>query len=84
MTTVPTTTAEHLGILRQQHVPRLAGQHAPYLARQLHLWKEGLNASADNGAIMAPIAARLTDEQIRDVSAYYASLAPTAAGKRSP
>ncbi len=64
--------------------PRLAGQHAPYLARQLQLWKEGLNASTDNGAIMAPIAARLTDEQIRDVSAYYASLAPTAAGKRSP
>jgi cytochrome c553 len=64
--------------------PRLAGQHAPYLVRQLHLWKEGSNASADNGAIMAPIATRLTDEQVRDVSAYYASLAPAAAAKRSP
>jgi cytochrome c553 len=64
--------------------PRLAGQHAPYLTRQLQLWKEGLNASADNGAIMAPIAKRLTDDQIRDVSAYYANLAPAAAGKRSP
>jgi cytochrome c553 len=64
--------------------PRLDGQHAPYLVRQLRLWKEGVNAGTDNGAIMAPIATRLSDEQVRDVSAYYASLAPTAAGKRAP
>jgi cytochrome c553 len=63
--------------------PRLAGQRAPYLMRQLQLWKGGLNAATDIGAIMAPIATRLTDEQIRDASAYYASLAPMAAGKRA-
>jgi cytochrome c553 len=64
--------------------PRLAGQHAPYLTRQLYLWRGGLNAGTDNGAIMAPIAMRLTDEQIRDISAYYASLAPAAAGGKAP
>jgi cytochrome c553 len=64
--------------------PRLDGQHAPYLARQLLLWKEGLNAGADSGAIMAPIASRLSAGQIQDVSAYYASLAPMAAGKGAP
>ena len=64
--------------------PRLDGQHAPYLQRQLELWRRGLNAGTDNGAIMAPIAARLTDAQIRDVSAYYASLAGKAAEKKPP
>jgi cytochrome c553 len=64
--------------------PRLDGQHAPYVQRQLELWRSGLNAGTDNGAIMAPIAVRLTDAQIRDVSAYYASLAAKAAEKKPP
>jgi cytochrome c553 len=68
--------------------PRLDGQHAPYLARQLQLWKEGVNTGTGAGTIMAPIAGRLTDKQVRDVSAYYASLAPapvpTPAGKVAP
>jgi cytochrome c553 len=80
---IPACTACH-GSAGLATLPLLDGQHAPYLTRQLQLWKDGLSAGTDNGAIMAPIARRLTDEQIRDVSAYYASLARAAAGKRAP
>ncbi len=55
--------------------PRLAGQHADYMANQLRLWKQGLKAGTDNAAIMAPIAQRLSDRQIDEVSAYFNSVA---------
>jgi len=54
--------------------PRLAGQHAPYLAGQLRLWQRGLRAGSVTGAIMAPVAKRLEAAQIEDVAAYFASL----------
>jgi cytochrome c553 len=53
--------------------PKLAGQHAPYIASQLRLWQRGLRASTAHGAIMAPIAKRLSDEQIIDVAAFFGS-----------
>jgi cytochrome c553 len=55
--------------------PRLAGQSERYLREQLHLWKKGLR-QAGQGAIMAPIANRLTDEQIAAVATWYASQPP--------
>jgi cytochrome c553 len=60
--------------------PRLAGQHATYLAGQLRLWQRGLRDRTARGAIMAPIARRLSDRQIDDVAAYFASLAPVPPG----
>lgn len=54
--------------------PRLAGQQARYMAGQLRLWKRGLRTSTAGAAIMAPIAARLTEQQIEDVSAYLATI----------
>jgi cytochrome c553 len=57
--------------------PRLAGQNAGYMVRQVRLWKTGLNGATDTGAIMAPIAMNLNDQQIEDVSAYFASLTPS-------
>lgn len=54
--------------------PRLAGQHAPYVVQQLQLWQKGLRADTAHGAIMAPIARRLTEQQMRDVAAYLESL----------
>jgi cytochrome c553 len=57
--------------------PRLAGQNAPYMQTRLSLWKQGLPANTDTAAVMAPIARALTDEQIADLSAYYASLQRT-------
>jgi cytochrome c553 len=60
--------------------PKLAGQHARYIVNQLHLWQRGLRASTAHGAIMAPIAKRLNDQQIQDVAAFFDSLAaPVAA-----
>lgn len=53
--------------------PRLAGIDADYLAHQMRAYEKNRE-----DPIMAPIVAALTDREIRDVSAYYASLPPPA------
>ena len=53
--------------------PRLAGQSKRYLAGQLELWRHGGRDLTAYGEIMSVIAERLTPEQVRDVSAYFAS-----------
>jgi cytochrome c553 len=50
--------------------PRLAGQPAGYLSRQLQDYKSGARANA----IMSPIARALSPDDAADVSAYFASL----------
>ena len=47
--------------------PRIAGQYADYLAKALHDYKSG----ARKNAIMAGMAAGLTDKDIENVSAYF-------------
>lgn len=47
--------------------PKLAGQHAQYIARQLRLYASG---ERDN-AIMLGFAAQLSEDDIRNVSAFY-------------
>jgi cytochrome c553 len=69
---IPACTACH-GQAAMPIFPRLSGQHARYMTRQLELWKRGLNSATDTALIMAPIAKRLTDQQISDVSRYYAA-----------
>ena len=49
--------------------PKLAGQYPEYLAKALHDYKSGERKNA----IMAGFAAGLSDEDIDDLSAYYAS-----------
>lgn len=49
--------------------PTLAGQHPEYTAKQLTEFRSG----ARRNAIMAPNAARLTDEEILHLSAYFAA-----------
>ena len=49
--------------------PNLAGQHASYLRKQMMEFKSG---SRENPQ-MSPMATPLSDEDINDVSAYYAS-----------
>jgi cytochrome c553 len=61
--------------------PRLAGQHAAYMIGQLQLWRRGHNAATEHAAIMAPIARQLSETQITEVSAYFATLDPAAAEK---
>jgi cytochrome c553 len=56
--------------------PRLAGQNAAYMANRLRLWKQGLAPSTDTESVMAPIARLLSDEQIADVSAFFAGQSP--------
>ena len=55
--------------------PALAGQHGGYLLGQLAAWREG-RRSGDPLDLMGTIAKRLTDEEIRAVAAYLASLDP--------
>lgn len=59
--------------------PNLAGQHANYLIKQLHDYKEAKTRSAP---IMASIALSLTDEDIQTLSLFYAQLA-SAENKKS-
>ncbi|WP_409072721.1 c-type cytochrome [Mitsuaria sp. BK037] len=49
--------------------PIIAGQHADYLAKQLHEFKSGKRKNA----VMSGMAAPLSDADIRNVSAFYAS-----------
>ncbi|MDO9270403.1 MAG: c-type cytochrome [Methylobacter sp.] len=49
--------------------PKLAQQHSSYLASQLHAFKDG----SRNDPMMSAMALPLTDEDITDISAYYAT-----------
>ena len=51
--------------------PRLAGQHAVYMKGQLRLRRDGVTFRSGSAAIMAPIARRLSDKQIEEVSAFF-------------
>lgn len=49
--------------------PKLAGQSGPYLVEQLKLFKNGVR----NNPLMNPQAAGLSEQDMRDLAAYYAS-----------
>ncbi len=49
--------------------PKLAGQFPEYLVEQLEAFKSG----ARKNPLMTPMAARLTDQDMQDLAAYYAS-----------
>jgi cytochrome c553 len=56
-----------------KNFPRLAGQHAEYTYAQLQAFKSGQRGHSDkdpNGAIMATIASRLTDAQMKALADY--------------
>ena len=57
------------------NVPRIAGLHPIYVARQLHLFKDGGRAGADAALMKKPVM-QLTDEDILNISAYVGSLSP--------
>ena len=50
--------------------PNLAGQHGPSIYKELRDFQSG----ARNSAIMAPMVVGLSDQDLRDLSNYYASL----------
>jgi len=55
--------------------PKIAGQHYDYLVKQLHDYRvrTGDTAPLRPNAIMQGIASQLTEEQIRDLSGYFAA-----------
>jgi cytochrome c553 len=52
--------------------PNLAGQHAAYMVKQLKDFKSG----ARKDPIMAPMAAPLSDQDMENLSAFFASQKP--------
>lgn len=60
------------GVSENPTVPSLAGQQDRFLQWQLVFFRSGRRANE----IMGPIAAGLTDEDIRNLGAYYTSLPP--------
>jgi cytochrome c553 len=51
--------------------PVLAGQHESYLAQSLASYRDGTRTNA----VMAGMAANLSDQDIADLAAYYAAMA---------
>lgn len=58
------------GLAVQQIYPILAGQHESYLVHSLRAYRSG----ARQNAIMAGFATQLSDADIEDLAAFYASL----------
>jgi len=59
--------------------PKLAGQHANYIATQLKHFKDGTRKDAQ----MSPMAMPLSDQDMEDLAAYFASL-PVTTGEADP
>jgi len=59
--------------------PSLAGQNAAYVAKQLRLYHAGKRPGPPgdvDAALMPPMAAALTDQDVEDIAAYYAAQTP--------
>lgn len=63
-------------VTRNSAYPSLAGQDARYLEQQLALWQEGVRGGSPYAPIMTAVGRRLSDEDRRAVTAWYASLPP--------
>ena len=62
------------GVARIPVAPNIGGETAEYLAAQLRAFKEGARVHE----MMSVVAASLSDEQIADLAAWYASITPVA------
>jgi len=71
--TIPCAICHGAGLRGLGEVPRIAGGHPTYIARQLYLYKLGLSNGAAS-ALMKPTVANLTDDDILALAAYLASL----------
>lgn len=70
---IPACLSCHSGRASDQF-PLLSGLSSEYLSGQLKLWQEGHRSETAYGAVMSAVARRLSQEQINDVAAYFASL----------
>ena len=62
---------------RNPSYPSLASQHATYLKGQLQLMKERRRGGSEYVHLMHAFVDRLTEQQIEDVTSYFASLPPS-------
>lgn len=74
--TVPACTSCHgPGATRgNDAIPRLAGQSEAYLAAQLRLWRSGTRGGGPRAELMTKSAARLSDDEIEELAAWFAGL----------
>jgi cytochrome c553 len=63
--------------------PYLAGQYGPYIELQFRFWKEGARRNDPLG-VMQHIAQQLSEEDIRAVAAYFASMPPPTGPQQEP
>ena len=54
--------------------PRLSGQSAEYVEKQLKAYRDGERDAGQNASIMMDVAAKLTDSEIKAVSSYVSGL----------
>jgi len=54
--------------------PRLSGQSAEYVAKQLKAYRVGERDGGQNASIMMDVAAKLTDQEIKAVASYVSGL----------
>lgn len=54
--------------------PRLSGQTAEYVEKQLKAYRDGERSGGQNASIMADVAAKLTDAEIEAVASYVSGL----------
>jgi cytochrome c553 len=69
---VPPCASCHGPPARYPYYPRIAGQDAGYLARQLELFRAGVRGGTAFAHVMHAVADGLTDEAIAVVAAFYA------------
>lgn len=60
------------GISSNSLWPSLAGQHQEYLTKQIKAFRDGQRSDVS----MQPFVANLSDQDIEDIAAHYASLSP--------
>jgi cytochrome c553 len=58
------------GVSVATNIPNLAGQHYPYLLARMQAFKNG----SEKSAIMNEMSRPLSEQQIEDLSAYFASI----------
>jgi cytochrome c553 len=71
--TIACSICHGAGLMGVGNTPRLAGAHPTYLARQLYLFKSGMS-NGGAAALMKPVVANMSDEDILNLAAYIASL----------
>jgi len=76
---IPSCASCHgpVGGRKSERFPPLAGQSEEYLRRQLTLWTSETRGGTDRALIMHEAIPDLTDQDIKALAAYYASLPPS-------